>query len=413
MSATTTEGFAREIVENCSRQHQEPDWMRQRRFEGLVIGDELPLPEGRQLDWARLGLDGLTPSSELTVSHRVGALFSPAFAMPDLAKQGVIFCDMRTAVRQYPQLVEKYFMNSCVQVRSGKFAALHAAFWTNGTFLYVPKEVEVTMPLRSEYRAAGNNAAHFGHTLIVCERHAKLTYRDHYHSPTEEGRGLFDGVTELILGEGANVVYIAEQQWGRHVWDVSTRRAILDRDASLTWLNVGLGGAVSKMRIESVLAGPGSSIELLGVTVGQAGQHVYYDTLQDHRVPHTKSDLLFKAALKPRARTVYEGTIRVHKGAQKTDAYQASRNLLLGPDARADATPILEIEANDVRCTHGATVGPVDRAQLFYLRSRGISPEDASRLMVHGFFHQAMRYISDDILRGELWLALDQAMSAG
>ena len=132
--------------------------------------------------------------------------------------------------------------------------------------------------------------------------------------------------------------------------------------------------------------------------------------MQDHRVPYTKSNLLFKAAVKERAHTAYEGTIRVHKGAQKTDAYQASRNLLLGKNARADATPILEIEANDVRCTHGATVGPVDPEQLFYLRSRGLSVEDSTQLMMRGFFDQAMRYIPDEILREQLWQAVDQAM---
>ncbi len=413
MPAITEESaFTREFVDRYSREQHEPDWMRQRRFEGLVVSDELPLPQGK-LDWTKLKLGELAPSRFVALRHQVGADFSPPFAVPDLAKSGVIFCDFATALRQHPQLVEKYFMTSVVPARSSKFAALHAAFWTHGTFLYVPAGVELKMPLRTEFRAGGKNAAHFAHTLIVVERHAKLTCLDRYKSATEEGQGLFDGVTEIILGEGANLVYAVEQQWGRHVWDVSTRRAVLARDANLTWLNLGLGSAASKLRLDAVLDGAGASAELLGVTVAQPGQIICYDTLQDHRAPYTKSDLLFKAAVKESAHTAYEGAIRVHKGAQKTDAYQASRNLLLGKNARADATPILEIEANDVRCTHGATVGPVDQEQLFYLRSRCLSVEDATRLMMRGFFDQAMRYIPDEILREQLWQAVDQAMGNG
>lgn len=409
---TEESAFTRDFVDRYSREQREPDWMRQRRFEGLVVCDELPPPEGK-LDWTKLRLAALAPSRFVALRHQVGADFSPPFAVPDLTKRGVIFSDFATALRQHPQLVEKHFMAGVVPARSGKFAALHAAFWTHGTFLYVPAGVELKMPLRTEFRAAGKNAAHFAHTLIVVERHAKLTYLDHYKSSTEEGQGLFDGVTEIVLGEGASLVYAAEQQWGRHVWDVSARRAVLARDANLTWLNLGLGGAASKMRLEAVLDGAGASVELLGVTVAQPGQTICYDTLQDHRVPYTKSNLLFKAAVKERAHTAYEGTIRVHKAAQKTDAYQASRNLLLKEDARADATPILEIEANDVRCTHGATVGPVDPEQLLYLRSRGLSVDSATRLMMRGFFDQAMRYIPDEILRDELWQAVDQATANG
>ena len=272
--------------------------------------------EGK-LDWTKLKLADLAPSRFVALRHQVGADFSPPFAVPDLVKSGVIFCDFATALRQHPQLIEKYFMTSVVPARSSKFAALHAAFWTHGTFLYVPAGVELKMPLRTEFCAAGKNAAHFAHTLIVVERHAKLTYLDHYKSATEEGQGLFDGVTEIILGEGANLVYVAEQQWGRHVWDVSTRRAVLARDANLTWLNLGLGSAASKLRLDAILDGAGASAELLGITVAQPGQTVCYDTLQDHRVPYTKSDLLFKAAVKGDAHTAYEGTIRSTKARRR------------------------------------------------------------------------------------------------
>lgn len=397
--------FDRTAVDRLSSALREPDWMRQRRFEGLLGFDELPLPSGRQLDWSKLDLATLTPSRELAVKQT---------CLPDdLVKRGVIFCDLQTALRDHAALLEEYFMTCGVPVRDNKFAALHAAFWTNGSLLYVPKEVEIEIPLRAEWFAAGRNAGHFGHTLVIADQHAKLTYVDRYQSDTDEGAGLFAGVTELLLGEGANVVYIADQRWGRHVWDVSTCRAVLQNDASLTWLNVGLGSVLTKNRIETILTGSGSSTEMLGVTLAQPGQAIYYDTLQDHRVPYTKSDLQFKAALKERARTVYEGTIKVRPKAQKTDAYQASRNLLLEKNSRADATPTLEIEANDVRCTHGATVGPVDADQLFYLRSRGLTRTDAVRLLVAGFFDQPLAYIPNDALREELRQSLDQALTTG
>jgi Fe-S cluster assembly protein SufD len=249
--------------------------------------------------------------------------------------------------------------------------------------------------------------AYFGHTIVVLEPGAKLTYIESCTSPQASGDTLYNGVTEVFVGDGAQFTHIPLQDWGRNVWDLSTRRVLLGRDASLRSVAVTFGSKLSKLNIETVLRGEGASADMKGLFIANEGQHLTHDTLQDHVVPHTTSDLLYKGALRGKSRSVFEGMIRVHPNAQKTNAYQASRNLLLDTQARADALPMLEIGANDVRCTHGATVGPVDKEHLFYLRTRGLSKLDAERLVVRGFFEPVVRCIPVEEVRAAIWKQID------
>ncbi len=267
-----------------------------------------------------------------------------------------------------------------------RFAALHAAFFTGGTFLYVPDGVEFDEPILGQHFSHQAGTSVLPHTLIVAGRGARFNYLDEYIAEDENETGHRSGSTEIFLGEGAQVGYVAVQKWGRKVWHFADQRAELQKDSTLRLFNVTLGGKFSKTRVEASLAGEGSNAELKAIYFASGDQFFDFHTLQDHRVGNTRSDLLFKGALQDVSRTVYAGLIRIEKHAARSDAYQANRNLVLSDKAKATSIPMLEIDNNEVRCTHGATVGPVDPEHLFYLRSRGIPLATAKRMLIQGFF---------------------------
>jgi Fe-S cluster assembly protein SufD len=299
--------------------------------------------------------------------------------------KGVIFTDLATALREHPDLVREYFMTRGVPATDSKFAALHGAFWDNGTFLYVPRGVVIEAPLRVVVSAETSGRASMAHTLVILGEASQVTLVEEFTSPSSGHHGFSSRVAELFVGQGATLHYANVQHWGGTVYDFHTERALLDRDSTLVLHSIELGSQLSKGRVEAIMQGAGSSARLLGLYFGDGQQHLDRYTLQDHRAPNATSDLLFKGVLTDRARSVYSGLIRVHPHAQKTDAYQQNRNLLLSRTARADSIPNLEIGANDVRCTHGATVGKVDEEELFYLMCRGLTRVDATRLIVEGF----------------------------
>jgi Fe-S cluster assembly protein SufD len=425
---TPATAFSREAVARLSALKGDPDWMRQKRFEAWLAYDSEPLPRWERTDIRKLNFSALTPIVEPRTPkhldpdaapqtgrtggdllHSEGTVITHSLDK-SLADRGVIFTDLDTAVKKLPALVQKYFMTECVTPQQGKFQALSSALWNGGTFLYVPKNVEVELPIASRVSLESDGVAYCGHTIVVLERGAKVTFIESYGSFPATGDTLYDGITEAFVGDGAQLTHVMLQDWHRNVWDLSTRRVLLNRDASLVSVAVTLGGKLSKLNIETVLRGEGSNAEMKGLFIANRGQHLTHDTLQDHLVPHTTSDLLYKGALRGKSRSVFEGLIRVHRDGQKANAYQASRNLLLDTQARADALPMLEIGANDVRCTHGATVGPVDREHLFYLRTRGLSKLDAEQLIVRGFFDPVVRRIPIEDLRQGIWKRIEEEM---
>jgi Fe-S cluster assembly protein SufD len=315
-----------------------------------------------------------------------------------LASRGVIFTDMETAVREHGDLVQRYLLSQ-VPSGFGKYQALHNAFWSGGTFLYVPRDVEIDAPLRSLTWSDKPGLAVMPHTLVVLERGARASLVDEFASAGGSGPALANGAVELCIGEGAGLRYVSLQRWGSDVFALGAQRASIGRDASLSSLSVVLGSRLTKSWIESALKEQGAHTEMIAVMFASGKQRFHHHTLQDHQAPNTTSDLLFKAALADEARSEYSGLIRVHKDAQKTDAYQANRNLALSEHARADSMPKLEIEANDVRCTHGATVGPIDPEQLFYLQARGLPAQAAERMIVEGFFEQVLEKIPLEDMR--------------
>jgi Fe-S cluster assembly protein SufD len=297
-----------------------------------------------------------------------------------LAAKGVVVCGLDTCAEDDVSA----WLGKCTDASPDAFTKLHDAFVAGGAFVRVPRGVVVEKPIVVLHWSDGDGLASFPHTLVVAEEQSEVTVLDRFGSPNVEH--LVDGVVELSVGEGAHVKYLSVQEYGPRTWSVVLQRAHVARDASLRSSAVALGGDYARLRSESLLTGQGAESDLLAVYFGDHEQMLDFRTLQDHDAPHTRSDLLFKGAVEDKARSVYSGLIRLRHSAQKANAFQTNRNLVLSEGAGAESIPNLEIEANDVRCSHASTVGPIDDDQRYYLESRGIRPADAERLIVLGFF---------------------------
>ncbi|HEV8571452.1 MAG TPA: Fe-S cluster assembly protein SufD [Actinomycetota bacterium] len=326
---------------------------------------------------------------------------------PELAARGVLLTSLDGALEEHPELVEER-LHALVPGDRTKFTALHAAFRAGGTFVYVPRDVHVDLPLQTITYVGADGLAVFPHTMILLDQGAELTFIDRYVSPPLS-RAFSDTVAELYLGPNSRLRYVALQDWGEGMTHLSVQRALVDRDAQLRSLEVAFGGSLARAEVESVLEGDGGSSEMLGVYFGDADQHIDHRSIQDHVGDRTSSDLLYKGALKDRSRAIYTGTVIIEKGAHLCDAYQTNRNILLSEHARAHSVPNLEILTNDpTRCGHAASVGPVDENELFYLQTRGISREEAVRLIVTGFFREVL----DRVEIEEIRTTLEQAIEA-
>jgi Fe-S cluster assembly protein SufD len=397
--------------------------MLERRLRAWQLFEAAPMPtrqdeEWRRTDISKLKLEQLVPfappsgsdvESPLKLNGNSSGLLTQQNSVTvdrslqdTVRAQGVIFTDLETAVREHPDLVKRYFMTEAVTAEYDKFAALNGAFWSGGTFLYVPKNVEVALPLRALYTLTAPGASLCTHTLLVVEAGSRITYLEEYASPSIEQQSLNAGVVEVFLKEDAHLTFVTLQEWMGKVLDISTQRALTERDSRLDWLVIGVGDGTTKSNIETALRGAGASVQMLGILWGYGRQHTDYHTAQDHIAPHTTSDLLYKAALTDEAKSIFSGRIRVEKGAQGTDAYQTNRSILLSNHASAFPSPNLEIEANEVRCSHGASVGKVDQDQLFYLMARGIPRETATRMIVEGFFSDVLEREPVESIRGNL-----------
>ena len=368
-------------TETLDQLQGEPGWLREVRQKALATYERLPAPSKTDEEWRRTDVSRLDPNQFSTLEHLDGQKLILAKALP----AGVILLPLRQAAKEHPELVESRLF-SLVHADRDRYSALHAAFFTGGTFLYVPDGVVVDEPIIGQHFSHDANSSVMPHTLIVAGRNSKFDYLDEYIADRDDESGYRTGSAEIFVGEGAQVSYVAVQKWGRNVWHLADQRAELQKDSTLRLFNVTLGGRFSKTRVEASLAGEGSNAELKAIYFASGNQFFDFHTLQEHRVGNTRSDLLFKGALQDLSRTVYAGLIKIEKHAARSDAYQANRNLVLSDKAKATSIPMLEIDNNDVRCTHGATVGPVDPEHLFYLRSRGIPEPTAKRMLIQGFF---------------------------
>ena len=392
----------------------EPEWLAEERRAALRTYAATPHPTSRDEVWRytqleRFAIDGLElvdgprdPSVVDRVSMRIVDSDAEATMVikngevvhraGHVGESGVIFTDLRTAVREHEALVREH-LYTVVNATMSKAAALDAALWTNGTFLYVPRDVEVALPLGT-FTTADRGGLSGGRTLVVVDVNAKVTFVDEYTSEPIGERLAHHAATEIVLKDGAKLRYVSLQNWSREVVQQNKIRARLARDASLESLTVSLGGDAARAEVEVDLEGPGSESEMLGLYFADEGQHYNQYTLQHHATDHALSDLLFKGALRDASTAVYSGVIVVDPGAQKTDAYQTNRNLLLDEESEAVSIPQLEIKANDVRCSHGSTTGPVPEDQRFYLMSRGLRPEVAEHVLVTGFLYEVMSRVT-------------------
>ena len=391
-----------------------PDWLRERREHAWSVYEDTPLPTTRSEEWRYTDLSRLidlgslrllTPGDtdpdaarpglleEAMVEDRaasghsvlVDGLTVQVDLEADLAAQGVVLTSLRSAVESHPDLLEEHLAVEALPPEEGKFQALNVALWTDGVFLYVPKGVRLELPVRATRWLSQAGSAVCTRTLVIAEAGSQVSYVEELLSDDMNERTLVSAGVEIIAKDGAQVQYVSIQRAGRRVFCQSAQRTLAHRDSTLDTLNVSLGGSVSRVDLNARLLGPGANSDMLGLYFGDEDQHFDHNTSQDHVAPNAGSDLLYKGALDGSSHAVFRGVIRVHPGAQGTDAYQTNRNLLLSDEARANSLPNLEIEADDVKCSHGATVGQLDAEALFYLLSRGMSRYQAERLVVIGF----------------------------
>ena len=302
-----------------------------------------------------------------------------------LESKGMTVCDLATCTESDVH----DFLGACSDASPDAFTVLHDAFLAGGACVRVPDGVVVDRPIVVLHWSQGEGLATFPHTLLIAGASSEVTLVERSGTPDFRANGsghLVDAVVELIIGDNAHVRYVTVQEHGPRTWSITLQRAHLGRDATLRSSAVALGGDYARLRSESLLGASGAESDLIAVYFGDHAQMLDFRTFQDHSAPHTRSDLLFKGAVEDEARSVYSGLVRLRPAAQKSEAYQTNRNLVLTEGAGAESIPNLEIEANDVRCSHASTVGPIDDDQLYYLATRGIPPDEAERLIVLGFF---------------------------
>ena len=404
-----------------------PAWFRQQREQGWQEFLSLPNPTRKDQQWRFSNVDvlGLAPyqlgnapsdydraeilDRSVTLDGKSGRLifandhFLERDALPEsLRKRGVIFQPLERALIEHEELVRRHFMTQPAALGSAKFAALHRAHVRAGTFVYIPRGLELELPIEIFHWLADENAAVFPHLLLVADEMSKVTVIEHFRSVEKTRHGFACGVNDLIAGRGANVKYICTQRWNENVVALQINATTVERDASAMSLNLHLGGAYSRFESLSRLVGEGARSDLLALSVAHHKQEFDARTLQDHASPHTTSDLLYKNALNDRSRTIFGGLIRVERHAHFTDAYQKVRNLLLSDDAEANSMPGLEILADNVKCSHGATSGQVDEEEMFYLLSRGIPEIVGKQLVVAGFLDEVIGRLSDPSIGNHL-----------
>ena len=398
-----------------TREQEAPAWWLDQKRASWKRFSELPMPARKNEEWRFANVNAITldgfhlpgpisdgEQAELiarsnTLRDVVGKMvfvddhLVEEIALPqELLDKGVIWMPLERAVVEHEALLKKHFMAQPVELGSEKFSALHGAVCRAGSFLYVPKNVEVELPLIAYHWASEQNAAIFPHTLVIAEDNSKVTLVDVFGSRDADNKNFICGVNDLYASAGAKLTYVCSQDWGRESLSFQLNSTQSMRDSFITSLNLNLGSRFARSEMHNQALGEGGHSEMLSLTVANKKQEFDQRTLQTHVAPHTVSDLLYKNALLDDSRTLFSGLIRVGEKAQQTDAYQTNRNLLLDASAEANSLPGLEILANDVKCSHGATTGRIDEEQLYYLMARGISPKVAKELLVFGFFDEVL-----------------------
>jgi Fe-S cluster assembly protein SufD len=411
----------------------EPEFLAARRERAVRLSQTLELPEfkGRPgwefTDLSDLELTSYTAPADgngdaAALAGRTEPLFAPE-AIAELLQvdtgaadvrgelpEGVLVTTLGQAAAERPELVERYL--GSVVTDQDLFVARNEAGLHNSAFVYVPKGVVVERPIVLTAVQGGAQTELDRRTLIVLDEGAQAGVWEQQLSAADDLDAVFNTVAELVVGDGAKLRFVCGQSLSERSWIFGTHRAEVGRDASLDWVALGFGSARGRVRMETRLGGPGSEARVTGAYASRGRQHIDFDTTQEHAAPSTTSDLAFRGVLAGRSTAVWKGNIIVDPGAQKTDAFQESRNLLLSKRAHADAIPGLEIQANDVRCTHAAAVAQVDAEQLFYLRAHGLPEAQAKRLVIEGFLSALVERFEQGPVRDLLARALERRLNA-
>lgn len=428
-------------VEALSTTLNEPGWLTEMRKTAWSVFEETPMPTTSDEDWRRTDLRRVKWQN---FKRAEPASFAPAAGLvedisglpadvrdaieenhaaagrlviangrvvyqeldPALAEQGVIFTGLSTAVAEHPELVQKYLATEAVPPSNSKFAALNSALWQGGVFLYLPPEVEVDKPFQAAFILEGENSAIFPRTLIVAERFSNATYIEENISLGKHGQALNTGVTEIYTLNSAQIRHVDVQRWGEDVYNFNVKRSVSQNDSVVIWETGQLGARLTKAYYDSILVGNGSMMEFNGIYFIEGKQHLDIDTLMNHVGVATSGDLLLHGAVKDKSRSVFTGLIKIEPTGQQTNSYLKNENLILDRTARSDSIPSLEIDANDVRASHGATIGQIDEEYLFYLMSRGIRRHTAVRMVVEGFFHKVFDRMYNERVREKLFNAV-------
>ncbi|MBL9190273.1 MAG: Fe-S cluster assembly protein SufD [Opitutaceae bacterium] len=398
-----------------------PQWWIDRKRAAYDRFASLPMPSRTDESWRFSNLGGLTldgftlpaavkssPHTSIGIKKAAklifanGRLLSRELRAADLAARGVVIDSLQSALVQHEAVVREHLLAQPAKLGSAKFTALHEAFLNDGAFVHIPRGVELDDPIGIFSYALGENAALFPHTLVVAGDNSRASVIEYFGSGSDAETQLAVGANDLYAGHGAQLTYIGKQDWSHRALSFQSNSTVVRRDARVQSLNLHLGARQARHESLSQLQAPGAFSEMLALTVAETDQEFDQRTLQIHQAPNTKSDLLYKNALRGTAKTIFSGLIVVDPDAQKTDAYQSNRNLMLSEEAEANSLPGLEIQANDVRCTHGATSSRIDPEQEFYLQSRGIAKEQADELLTFGFFEEVLNRLASDELHDAL-----------
>ncbi len=417
----------------------EPEWLVERRRRGAELAaGELGLPTTKTPGWEFTDLSELI-EADFTAANgadheardRADAVLNPPADAPRIvqvdgttliegesagaAANGAddrpsepLLTTLADAAERYPELVAEKL--GSIASAEDPFVARNDAAWRGGAFVYVPKGKRLEGPAQIAAILDTEQAAVGFRTLIVLEEGAEAEVWEQWLTTEEERAGLFNTFTELFVGPGATLRYVSAQGLGSRSWVFATQRAQIERDANLDWVALGFGSGRGKVRMDTRLAGPGSTARVTGAYAGDGSQHLDFDTTQQHAAPATVSDLAFRGVLGGSATAVWRGMIAVEPGAQQTDAFQESRNLLLSKTAHADAIPGLEIEADDVRCTHAAAVAQIDADQLHYLNAHGLPDREAKRLVIEGFLEALVERLAEGPIRAAVSVALERRL---
>lgn len=424
---TLPRGFSAESFAAFLDSRREPGWLTDLRRNAWNDFTALPWPDRRDEEWIRTDirlfkLDKFALPSERPTSECPAPFLSNGVDLAgsttsldgfshrttfqeQWARRGVIFGELDDLLQAHEGLLRPYLETRLLDGRQDRFAALHAACWTASHVLYVPRGVRIDEPFHM-FAALGDGGVDLGRTLIVLEEGAEATVLNETQSSSPLAGGLHCGATEIVVRNGARLRYVNLQDWGQGVWHFAHQQAAVHRNASLQWTSAAMGSRLAKVNQRVSLAGPDAECQVNGVLFTEGRQHLSYHTLQHHQAPHCRSDFLYKSALQDASRTVWRGMIKVEPGAAKTDGYQRNDNLLLSANARADSIPGLEIEADDVRCTHGSTTSKVDEELIFYCQCRGYTRREATRAIVTGFFQQVFDRITIESVREALGQAI-------